>query len=267
MINPLDKEALRETYRTAEPFPHIVIENFLKPGFAEEIASSFPSFEQARELGFAFNFVNEQRKIQVTDSAKFPAPVQRLHEFLASRAFLKNVEFITGIPQLLADERLEGGGMHLTGSGGRLDVHVDFNVLEPRKLFRRLNILLYLNPTWREEWGGQIELWDRDVKKCYFRSSPALNRCLIFETSDISYHGVAPVSAPADVVRHSFAAYYYTVEAPPHWNGASHSTVFKARPNEALLKFVRMPFERFRRQVVDRLHESKRWVKSRIGSS
>ena len=86
--------------------------------------------------------------------------------------------------------------MHLTGPGGRLDVHVDFNVLEKRNLFRRLNILVYLNPTWHDEWGGQIELWDKDVKVCHLRSQPIINKCLIFETSNVSYHGVAPLKTP-----------------------------------------------------------------------
>jgi Rps23 Pro-64 3,4-dihydroxylase Tpa1-like proline 4-hydroxylase len=266
-ISRLDKYALREKFHSAQPFPHIVIDNFLAPGMAEEVAAAYPSFAHARELGLEFNLVNEQKKIQVTDASKFPDPVKRLNEAISSRAFLADIEFITGIPQLMNDDRLEGGGMHLTGSGGRLDVHVDFNVLEQRKLFRRLNILLYLNPTWRDEWGGQIELWDRDVKRCYLRSAPVLNRCLIFETSDISYHGVAPVTAPEDMVRKSFAAYYYTAEAPSRWNGTSHSTIFKARPDERFRRLVSMPLERLRKRVVDGLYQSKRWVKSRIGSS
>lgn len=265
MINPLDREALRQRFRSAQPFPFIVIENFLIPGAADEVAAAFPSFERAREQGFSFNFVNEQRKVQITDPSKFPDPVQRLQQAIASPEFLADLEFITGIPGLLADEKLEGGGMHLTGTGGRLDVHVDFNLLEQRKLFRRLNILLYLNPTWRQEWGGQIELWDKDVRTCFLRTPPDLNRCLIFETSDISYHGVAPVSAPAEVVRRSFAAYYYTREAPPNWNGTFHSTVFKARPNERLRKLVHMPVEKLRRQLAERVRQSKKWVKSRIG--
>ena len=157
--------------------------------------------------------------------------------------------------------------MHLTGSGGRLDVHVDFNVLEKRKLFRRLNILLYLNPTWQEDWGGQIELWDKDVKTCLLSSAPSLNRCLIFETSDISYHGVAAVRAPAEVVRQSFAAYYYTREAPASWDGTAHSTIFRARPDETMRRFVQMPVEKLRRQISERIHKSKQWVKSRIGLS
>lgn len=267
MISRLDREALRQQFRTAQPFPHIVIENLLVPGAAQEVAAAFPSFEQAREQGFAFNFVNEQRKIQVTDATKFPEPVRRLQSAISSPEFLADLEFITGIPRLLPDERLEGGGMHLTGSGGRLDVHVDFNVLEKRKLFRRLNILLYLNPTWHDEWGGEIELWDKDIRTCLLQSRPALNRCLIFETSDISYHGVAAVRAPPEVVRQSFAAYYYTVEPPPNWDGTAHSTIFKARPDEKLRKYVHMPIEKFRRQLAEQIGKSKKWVKTRIGLS
>ena len=265
MINQLDKDALRKQFRSAQPFPYVVIENLLVPGAAEEVASSFPSFERANELGFSFNFVNEQRKVQITDSSKFPDPVRRLQEAIASPQFLSDLEFITGIPGLLADEKLDGGGMHLTGPGGRLDVHVDFNMLKERKLFRRLNILLYLNPTWKEEWGGQIELWDKDVRNRVLQSTPSLNRCLIFETSDISYHGVAPVSAPPEVVRKSFAAYYYTREAPANWDGTVHSTVFKARPNERFRKLVSMPVENLQRKLRDQVHKSKQWVKARIG--
>jgi hypothetical protein len=265
MINALDREALRAQFRNAKPFPFMVIENFLVPEAAEEVARAYPSFEQAREMGFMFNFVNEQRKVQITDSKKFPEAVRRLNDAISSPQFLADLEYITGLKNILADEQLVGGGMHLTDSGGRLDVHVDFNVIEDRKIFRRLNILLYLNPVWREEWGGHIELWDKDVKSCLQRCQPALNRCLIFETSDISYHGVARVTAPPDMVRQSFAAYYYTKEAPPHWNGTSHSTVFRARPDEKIRGFIKMPAEKLMRRVQDKVQQSKDRIKTWIG--
>lgn len=98
MINRLDREDLRQRFRSAKPFPYVVIENLLVPGAAEEVAAAFPSFDRAREMGFAFNFVNEQRKIQVTDASKFPEPVRRLQEAIASPQFLADLEFITGIP-------------------------------------------------------------------------------------------------------------------------------------------------------------------------
>jgi hypothetical protein len=265
MINALDRDALRAKFRSAKPFPHMIIDNFLAPEAAAEVARSYPSFEQAQAMGFMFNFVNEQRKIQITDSKKFPDPVRKLNEAISSPQFLGDLEYITGIKGILADEQLSGGGMHLTGSGGRLDVHVDFNLIEDRKLFRRLNILIYLNPVWQEEWGGHIELWDKDVRSCLQRCQPALNRCLIFETSDISYHGVARVTAPPDMVRHSFAAYYYTREAPPHWNGTSHSTLFRARPDEKLRGLVTMPAEKLMRRAVEKVRQSKDRIKTWIG--
>lgn len=265
MINPLDREALRTQFRSAQPYPHMVIDNFLAPGEAERIAQSYPSFEQASAEGFVFNFVNEQRKIQITDTKKFPDPVRQLNDAISSPQFLADLEYITGIPRLSADEQLVGGGMHLTGAGGRLDVHVDFNLIEDRKLFRRLNILLYLNPVWNEAWGGHIELWDKDVRTCQYRCVPALNRCLIFQTSDISYHGVARVTAPPEMVRQSFAAYYYTREAPPQWAGTSHSTIFRARPDEKIRGLVQMPLEKFRRGLAEKVKQSKRMVKSWIG--
>ena len=265
MINPLDRESLRTKFRSAQPFPHMVIDNFLAPGAAEEIARSYPTFEQASAQGFVFNFVNEQRKVQITDSKKFPDPVRRLNDAISAPAFLADLEYITGIPRILADEQLAGGGMHVTGSGGRLDVHVDFNLIEDRRLFRRLNILLYLNPVWNEAWGGHIELWDKTVHNCLYRCVPALNRCLVFETSDISYHGVARVTAPANIARQSFAAYYYTREAPAGWTGTVHSTIFRARPDEKLRGLVQMPIEKIRRGLAEKIKQSKRLVKSLMG--
>jgi len=245
----------------------MVIDNFLTREAADEVASAYPTFEQAREMGFMFNFVNEQRKVQITDTSKFPTPVQRLNEAISSPQFLADLEYITGIPRILADEQLAGGGMHLTGSGGRLDVHVDFNVIAERKLFRRLNILLYLNPVWQQEWGGQIELWDKEVRNCHHRCLPLLNRCLVFETGEFSYHGVARVTAPPDIVRRSFAAYYYTTEAPPNWNGATHSTVFRARPDERMRGLLHMPAERLKHRIVEKLRQSKSVIRGLLGRS
>jgi hypothetical protein len=253
-LRPLDLELLRRQYAAAKPFPFIEIEGLLDPDFALEVASVYPSFAEALRWGHAFKTVNEKRKIQITDSGLFPGPVRRLHDAIASPAFLGALSAITGIPNLLADEQLAGGGMHLTGPGGRLDVHVDFNYIEDRRLHRRLNLLLYLNPVWEERWGGAVELWDRGVERCAASYAPVLNRCILFETSDISYHGVTPVSEDAPHPRCSFAAYYYTREAPANWRGTVHSTIFRARPDEVLRGYLLMPAEKIQRRVMKRVH-------------
>jgi hypothetical protein len=265
LVQPLHREALRRQYVTAIPFPFVKIEQFLDPEFAAEVAAALPSFDDAMGLGKTFKSVNERKKVQITDAALFPGPVAKLNEALASPEFLLALSAVTGIPELLPDEELAGGGIHVTGPGGRLDVHVDFNYMESRKLHRRINLLLYLNPVWEEQWGGHIQLWDREVRNCQQTFVPALNRCVIFETSGISFHGVTPVTPTAPFPRRSFAAYYYTRQPPPNWKGSVHSTIFKARPDERLREHILMPIEMLQQRLTRGIRRIKRGVKRFVG--
>ena len=266
VVWPLDREALRKQYVAARPFPFVKIDGFLDPSFAQEVAAAYPSFDDATGQGRTFKSVNEKKKVQITDAKLFPASVAQLNQALASPGFLSDLAYVTGIPDLLADEELDGGGMHVTGSGGRLDVHVDFNYLERRKLHRRLNLLVYLNPVWDEHWGGHVQFWDKDVKSCRQAFAPVLNRCVIFETSSISFHGVTPVTTVAPFPRRSFAAYYYTRQAPQNWDGTTHGTIFKARPEERLRGYVLMPAEVIQQRLTSGMHAIKRGVKRLIGA-
>ncbi|HTV97838.1 MAG TPA: 2OG-Fe(II) oxygenase [Steroidobacteraceae bacterium] len=243
LINDLNRDALKQAIRTAKPFPHFCIDNFLDPDFAESIYRSFPSFHDAQKMGTEFNRVNERGKIQVTDPAKFPEPIARLNRLLASQEFLDYMSDLMGIANLIADADLIGGGIHETNSGGRLDVHVDFNYIESKRLYRRLNILLYFNKDWRSEYGGYLDIWDSTVTRCYGRFAPRFNRACGFATSEISFHGVTPLTCPAHIMRRSFATYYYTKEAPDNWSGNVHSTIFKARPDEWMRGHLLMPAE------------------------
>jgi hypothetical protein len=244
LINPIDRDALRNQFRDAKPYPFFAIDDFLNSDFAEEVYLSFPSYGDAKAVGKEFKGVNEQGKVQVTDSKLFAEPVAKLNQVLASQEFLDLLSHVTGMPKLLADDQLVGGGIHQTGPRGHLDVHVDFNYIKDRDLHRRLNILIYFNKNWQPEWGGNIELWDEDVKNCVQSFSPIFNRCVVFETNEISYHGVSAVKCPPGTSRKSFAAYYYTQEAPAHWTGQFHDTIFKARPDEKFKGSVLMPLER-----------------------
>src|ERR1700730_15128018 len=264
MLQPYNRERLRSEFAAAKPFPYVKIDNFIDPEKAKEIVAAYPAFDAALEQGKTFTTVNERKKVQISDYRKFTAPVAELNDLLASPAFLADLAYITGIPNILADEQLLGGGIHVTGPGGRLDVHVDFNYIEDRKLHRRLNLLLYLNAPWQENWGGQFQLWDKNVKHCEATFAPIFNRCVIFETSEISYHGVVPVAPDAPALRKSFATYYYTKEAPAHWTGASHSTIFKARPEEKLKGILLMPAESVKTKVDARMRKLKDGIKRLI---
>jgi hypothetical protein len=262
-IRPLDREALREAVRRSTPVPNCRIDGFLEPDFAEAVHDSFPSFDRAMAVGKTHHTVNEFNKVQLTDASAFAPPMRRLNEALAAPEFLRTLSFAFGIPELLADEQLVGGGIHETGPSGRLDVHVDFNLIEDRGLHRRLNLLLFFNKDWKPEWGGEFELWDRDVSVRHHALAPRFNRCVIFETSEISFHGVTAVTCPPGRCRRSFAAYYYTSAAPPGWDGRSHTTIFKARPDERLKGSVLMPLERAQRKAAEALRRARRRLRPR----
>lgn len=257
ILNPIDVDALTEQVRHSKPFPHVCIDNFLERSFAADCAAAFPTFEDATRVGRQFSTVNEQRKVQITDTTLFPEPVARLHEVLNSPSWLGTVSTLLGIPNLISDPELRGGGLHVTGASGHLDVHVDFNYLPEDLLHRRSNILLYLTPEWEESWGGKIELWDPDVKTCHHSFAPVFNRCVIFETNDVSFHGVSALTCPSGKARQSYAAYYYTKEAPAYWTGKSSSTIFRARPNEKVKGWLLMPLEKWKRTLLRGLRRVK----------
>lgn len=243
-INPVDTAELRRSFHGAQPFPFVVIDDFLKPALALEIMQSYPSYPEACRLGRSFEAVNERGKVQVTDASSFSAPLRRLNDLLQLPSFGKWLTEITAIENLRSDAELTGGGMHLMRRGSHLDVHTDFNRLPTRGWYRRLNVLIYLNDPWPEDWGGPLEIWDRDVRHCHQRIAPRLNRCIVFATSRASFHGVGAVHCPDGMTRKSFSTYYYTAERPEDQDGKVRDTVFRARPTERYKAYVLMPAER-----------------------
>ena len=128
-IRSLDADGLRESFRTSIPFPFIAMDGLLRSEFAAELASSYPEVSEAEELGRTFRALNESGKTQVTDAAHFGESVSVLNEVLADQEWLDFLSHVTGIPKLLADEALVGGGMHLMRPESHLDVHIDFNLI------------------------------------------------------------------------------------------------------------------------------------------
>lgn len=258
LIRNFDVDALARQYRGARPTHYFSVDEFLEPAFAREVAAAYPSFENAlRWGGKEFARLNEDIKVQVTDAARFPEPVRRLHEVLSSDAFLRAMTEITGIEDLMADPDMQGAGMHLMGPSGYLGVHADFNYLREKKLFRRLNILVYLTPDWPQGWGGEFELWDPAVRRCLQVIPPAFNRCMVFNTTEESFHGVRAIRCPNGLTRNSFAGFYYTVSPPANWNGRHHGTIYRARPEEWRKRYVQMPIE----SVFEHAREARRAVR------
>jgi hypothetical protein len=232
MAEVINLEALERAMSSGEyakntPFPHIVIEDFLRPVWFDAVVADFPAI--GREKWTNYSHVNE-RKFANPNFDTWGAATQHVAAVLNSAVFVDWLGRLTGIDGLIIDESFEGGGMHQSITGGYLNVHADFTVHPHHRYWqRRVNLLLYCNQDWRSEYGGELELWSRDMARWEKRVAPLRNRVLIFNTDMDSFHGHPdPLTTPVGVARQSLALYYFTEEDAP----VVRSTEYRARPGD-----------------------------------
>lgn len=227
-------DELSKKYQGASPYPHIVLENFLNPDVLDTCIAEFNKLNESNGWINYKHYNEDKRGLNKIDL--LPDTIRTTINELNSPAFLKWLSAITGIQDLQKDDGLEGGGIHQSGKGGYLNIHADFTVHpHHRNWQRRVNVLVYLNPNWEEEWGGKLELWDKKMTACEEKVLPVYNRCVIFNTDADSYHGhPEPTTCPEDIYRRSIALYYYTVEANPY----RRATYYQTRPGEGNKKLM-----------------------------
>jgi hypothetical protein len=222
-----------QQFAAAQPFRHVVFDPFLRPEAIDALIAEFPSFDPRKALN---ELGQVGRKAVVSQLASIGPAYRALDGLIREKPFLQLMGRIAGIPDLLYDAEYVGGGTHENLDGQNLDVHVDFNYHPGRRLHRRLNLILFLNPEWHEEWGGCLELhadpWNPG-ENTITAVSPLANRAVLFETTEHSWHGFSTIALPPDgkhISRKSVAVYYYTRERPAGQTAASHATVYVPRP-------------------------------------
>ncbi|MET0626303.1 MAG: 2OG-Fe(II) oxygenase [Pyrinomonadaceae bacterium] len=222
----------RDAYATAEPFPHVVIDDFLPAETLRAVAGSFPKPE---EVDWHVFDNPRQKKLAFDDERRMDAGALWLLYQLNSGRFMEFLERLTGIEGLIPDPYFVGGGLHQIERGGFLKIHADFNRHPKFGLDRRLNLLLFLNENWEEEYGGHLELWDAGVTRCVRRILPTFNRCVIFNTTDSAFHGhPEPLACPRGTTRKSLALYYYSNGRPEEEATGDHGTLMRPRPGEVI---------------------------------
>jgi len=225
-------DSRREAYASAQPFPHIVLDDFLPSVVLDEVLAEFPKPQQADWQVFDSPL---ERKLATKDDSEMGEATRHLLAELNSAPFIDFLERLTGIAGLVPDPHFEGGGLHQIEPGGHLKVHADFNRHPHTGLERRLNVLFYLNRDWEPEYGGALELWTRDMSRSEVQILPYFNRCVVFSTTDTSFHGhPEPLNCPEGETRKSMALYYYSKDRPAGEGSGEHNTLFQARPGEEL---------------------------------
>ncbi len=219
-------DVAKQQFKDSKPFEHIVIDDIFIPGVLEEIVSQFPDPAEFKWWVYSNPL---EKKLAFNDLTKLPPCFQSYFDFM-NGPFVEFLKKLTGLDDLVADPGLNGGGLHQIMPGGKLDVHEDYNIHRGLKMLRKLNVILYLNKEWKDEYEGHLQIWNADMTKLEKTVLPAFNRLVVFRTDQTSNHGhPVPLACPEGMSRKSLATYYYTpaedIDSIPY-----RSTVFKKLP-------------------------------------
>ncbi|MCB0516195.1 MAG: 2OG-Fe(II) oxygenase, partial [Bacteroidetes bacterium] len=223
---------LHQDFETAFPCKYIVMDNFLTDDIANALYENFPKME---DLNVRRKSLNED-KAEDYHFERFHPAFSQVRDTLQSEDFYKLMSEISGVEGLFSVQGDSlGAGVHQGGPGSYVDVHIDVNMNPKYNIWRRLNLLIYLNKHWQAEYGGDLELWNTEMTVCEKKIPPLFNKAVLFYTDDTSPHGYARINIPPHESRKSFYAYYYTpVEAGVEFRDSK----FLNRPDDTISKKV-----------------------------
>ena len=223
----------RSKYIKSKPYPHIILKNFFDKDFLNKVVKEFPDLSKVKT---SINY-NNKNEVKFANNKKkiFKKNTKLLFQYLNSSQFINFMQILTSIEEkLLPDNALNGGGLHEIKRGGVLKVHTDFNKHPFKKLDRRINVLIYLNKNWKKNYGGNLELWNKDMNKCEKKILPKFNTMVIFSTNDFTNHGHPnPLRCPKNRSRKSIATYYFS----------------KGRPKKEITKIIKKNRTEFKNRV------------------
>jgi len=195
------------------PFYYHIIDNFFDIDKAKRIEQEFLEYNCSAWFEY-----NNQLEIKRTCNNwyYFGPETYKTFAYLNSKEFIFQLQEITGIEKLYPDIGLHGGGLHIHGRGGKLNVHLDYSIHPKLKLQRKLNLIIYMTEDWNPEWGGNLEFWSHNSKinrpdKKIVTVDNIFNRAVLFDTTQNSWHGFPkPITCPKNTYRKSLAVYYLT---------------------------------------------------------
>lgn len=245
-----------DTYRNADPFPHVVIDNILPYWILHIVSGEIPSSSEEKipcrkrtmhgssekDLCTNKGYVRKNYSGKLSFSPEFYKPCTwAIIHALRSEKVRSFLSYLSGVENLLYDPDMIGAGVHLSTKRAKLDIHVDFNRFSnhssPRyknalRYHRRVNTFIFLNPEWKDSYEGHLQLWNGNKSHCGQNILPSFGRMAIFTSNDFSYHGhPIPLNPPNERLRRSIAQYYYTIGDRPTNDCISdvcpfHSTIY-----------------------------------------
>jgi hypothetical protein len=211
MLTPAGIRKLREAMGAARPYPHLVIDGLFRPELLDLVREEF---DLAGEATWQLVRTNHEKTRRSRAGAVFGPASAVYFGIVNSGWFVDVLGALAGVDDLIADPKLYNGGLHETRSGGSFDVHRDFDRHVRHGFHNAMAFITYLNRDWDEAWGGSLELWETEPRRCTREIAPQLGRSLLLRHGPATFHGYSrPIAAPPGQVRRSVASYYYVHDA------------------------------------------------------
>lgn len=206
---------LRSSFQSSLPFNHLILDDFLEQSVALDIASEFPKFDD--EIWYKYDSPLEIKKASNNWNA-FKKKTYQFFYHVLSPQFTEKLSSLLGV-KLYPDVGLHGGGFHTHKAGGKLNPHLDYSIHPKLGLQRRVNLILYISPEWKPEYGGAFGLWENSTEgkgpgKLVKTVDCLFNRAVIFDTTQNSWHGICNQIASGEHTRNSLATYYLADPKP-----------------------------------------------------
>ena len=227
--NPANAEALYNKFENAQPYRHLVLDNFLTEEIANDLYENFPAIDK---LNVKRKSINEDKSEDYHFERWHPS-FSKVREAISSPEWYAQMERLTGVKGLHTTRDSLGSGVHQGKNGSYVDIHLDINMNPKTGLWRRVNLLIYLNKHWKPGYGGDLELWNKEMTECVDMVAPSFNRAVMFYTDDNSPHGYKKINVPEGESRKSFYTYYYT---QPEDGVTYRDSMFIPRPTESFAK-------------------------------
>lgn len=197
-----------------DPFDHYLLDDFLDEDHALKLSQDFIPYDSLH--WYVYNNPLEV-KHACNNWYHFPPTTYQFFHYLNSEKFVEYIQEITSESKIFIDMGLHGAGWHMHGTGGKLNVHLDYSLHPKTELLRKFNLIYYLTPNWDPSWGGGLEIWSHDSENNKPKEKIKIidckfNRAVLFDASKNSWHGFNdPITCPEGVYRKSIAVYYHTV--------------------------------------------------------
>jgi len=209
-------EHFSSKYRSAQPFPYLIFDNFLPEQLALDMYSESCNLPNVKKFDRAGSYMEE-----CTDLPRLPIASQYV-SLMHGYEGMSWISNLLDMPGLIADPYIIGGGYANSFNGDILNPHIDYNWNDRLKLHRVVTAILYLTPNWQDDYGGELNFYNADRTKVVASIANKFNRLVIFAYDKTAWHGTSQITCPSDIHRCNFRLYYFTsnsthlADDPPH---------------------------------------------------